>query len=76
MKIAASLFWFVFIAACLGLIPEPFGLSINIAGMLLFIAHLVEFLVFKKVIMKQGDTAPKAFLMTMLFGVLYFRFNR
>jgi len=74
MKIAIVIFWFIFVAACLSLIPEPVGLWINIIGMLLLIAHLIEFIVFNKKVLAKGDTPQKAFLMTMLFGVFYWAF--
>ncbi len=74
MKIVAIIFWVVFIAACLSLVPEPLGLWVNILGVLLLLMHLIEFLVFKNKIIAKGDEPPKAFLMTMLFGVFYFHF--
>lgn len=69
----ALFFWIVFAIAFTGLIPEPAALSLKVIGVLLLLAHAIEFLVFDKKIKAKGDGLLKSFIMTMLYGVFYFK---
>ena len=74
MKILMLAFWAIFLVAVFGLIPDPLGFVLISVGMLIFLAHAIEFLVFKKAISAKGDSGPKSFLMTMVYGIFYFKF--
>ena len=40
-------------------------------GTILLLAHLIEFFVFREKIKAKGDDTAKSFLMTMVFGFIY-----
>ncbi|MGK0373706.1 MAG: hypothetical protein ACJA2E_000173 [Arenicella sp.] len=74
MKIAILIFWLVCAIAAAGLITDPAALWLKIIAVMLLIAHAIEFCLFQNEIKRKGVSGLKAFLMTMLFGLFYFRF--
>lgn len=64
--------------AALGFIPNPAGLVLKTVAVMLLLIHSIEFIVFEKTIkskaMSVGDGPSKSFLMTMLYGLFYFKF--
>jgi len=74
MIFVCGVFWLVFVVACLGFVPEPFGLWINVIGLLTLVVHFSEYFLFNKKVMGKGDSKQKAFLMTMFMGLFYWYF--
>jgi len=74
MKILASIFWLLCLLAVINIIPEPLALWLRIIGALLLLAHVIEFILFRKTINSKGDSPFKSFYMTMLYGVFYFKY--
>jgi len=72
------IFWVLCVIAGLGLIPDPIGLALKTVAVMLLLVHAIEFIVFEKTIknkaISSGDSAVKSFLMTMLYGVFYYKF--
>ncbi len=61
-------FWLAWILSLVSLIPEPYGRFIAWAGGLVFLVHLVEFLIVRSKLTQAGKTG---FVGTMLFGFGY-----
>ncbi len=74
MKKITLLFWLLFIAALTGFVPDSASLWIKIVGVMLLLAHAIEFILFEKTIKAKGDSGIKSFLMTMVYGIFYFKF--
>lgn len=72
MKIITLLFWVAVIAAVLNIIPLPYATWLTITGVVIFLAHVVEYFIFSKKIKAKGDSPIKSFVMTMVFGIFYF----
>jgi uncharacterized protein YhhL (DUF1145 family) len=49
------------------------ALTLHIIGVFLVVAHLIEYLVYKKVIDQKPEGALLAFVMTILYGVFYWK---
>lgn len=73
MKLVTLLFWAAVIAAVLNLILPPYATWLMIVGGVVFLAHVVEYVVFSKKIKDKGDSPINAFIMTMIFGIFYFK---
>ncbi len=71
-------FWVLCVVAALGFIPNPAGLVLKTIAVMLLLIHAIEFIVFEKTIKTKaisvGDSTLKSFLMTMLYGLFYFKF--
>ena len=71
-------FWVLCVVAALGFIPNPTGLVLKTVAVMLLLIHAIEFIVFEKTIKTKaisvGDSTLKSFLMTMLYGLFYFKF--
>jgi uncharacterized protein YhhL (DUF1145 family) len=66
----------VWILIALNLFVEfPVGVerTLNTLGLLLAIAHIFEYVAFRKVIAKRPEPAMKAFILTFLFGLFYWK---
>jgi len=74
MKKISLLFWLLCILAVVGFIPDPTALWLKIIGVMLLLAHAMEFILFEKAIRAKGDNGLKSFFMTMLYGIFYFKF--
>lgn len=72
LKIVALLGWALIIAAFFGLLPADYAKWLTLAGSALLVLHLVEYFLFNKKIRARGDGEIKSFVMTILFGVVYF----
>ncbi|MFT6408953.1 MAG: hypothetical protein ACJAQ6_002375 [Arenicella sp.] len=73
MKNIILVFWLLCLIAFFGLIPEPAALWLKVVALLLLLAHAIEFIVFRKIIKRKGDSGLKSFFMTMLYGLFYFK---
>ena len=73
MKKLFLVFWLLSLMAVIGLIPEPAALWLKIIAVMLLLAHAIEFILFEKTIKRKGDNGFRSFVMTMLYGVLYFK---
>lgn len=67
------LLWLAIIANLIIVLPEQLSLVLNITGVALLVAHLVEFVLFNKLISRLSDSTPVAFVKTMLFGLFYWK---
>lgn len=78
MKEISLVFWVLCVVAALGFIPDPVGLVLKTVAVMLLLIHAIEFIVFEKTIstkaLSVGDSKAKSFLMTMLYGLFYFKF--
>lgn len=74
MRIITLIFWSVCIAAAAGFVPAPAAFFLKIIALMLLLAHAIEFFVFRKIIEAKGDSGLKSFLMTMVYGVFYFKY--
>lgn len=74
LKTVTLLFWLLFAVSLIGLLPAGITYWVKIIGIFLLVAHTLEFVIFNKVIKAKGDSAVKAFFMTLVFGVVYFKF--
>jgi len=74
MKKLMLVFWLLCLMAVIGLIPEPAALWLKIIAAMLLLAHAIEFILFEKAIKRKGDSGFTSFVMTMLYGVFYFKF--
>ena len=71
-KAIVTALWLLIIYNYLQPLAGSSGQLLSWLGPILLLAHLVEYFLFKEKIKAKGDTANKAFLMTMIFGVAYF----
>lgn len=53
--------------------PAGVERTLNTLGLLLAIAHIFEYVAFRKVIAKRPEPAMKAFILTFLFGLFYWK---
>ena len=72
-KIISIIVWLAIIANLLVVFPQGVATTLNILGLALLAAHLGEYILFKKKIDEKPESGPVAFLMTMLFGLLYWK---
>ena len=47
--------------------------TLNLAGMIVLAAHIIEYFAFQKEIATNGDEKGKAALMTLIFGMAYIK---
>lgn len=64
--------WGLIIANLFIPFPATLALAFKILGVLLVVAHVAEYFLFKDKVAAQGDSPAKAFLMTLVFGIAYF----
>lgn len=74
LKNGLLLFWLFCGLAVFNVVSDPASLWLKIIGIMLLLVHAIEFLLFEKRIRLKGDSWAKSFCLTMLFGVLYFKF--
>jgi uncharacterized protein YhhL (DUF1145 family) len=74
MKTVTIIFWLISAVAFTGLIPEPAAFWLKAIAIMLLLIHLIEFFAFQKAIKAKNDSGAKSFFMTMVFGVVYFKF--
>lgn len=74
MKVLSIVFWLVSVVAFVGLIPEPAAFWLKVVAAILLAVHVVEFIVFQKIIKLKNDSGLKSFFMTLLYGVFYFKY--
>ena len=72
LKIIAIALWLLIVYNLFIPFAGTLGQVLFWLGPVLLIAHLVEFFLFKQKIKAQGDSTLMSFVMTMLFGVVYF----
>lgn len=65
--------WALIVANLFVALPALMVTPLKILGLLLAVAHIVEFFIFKKDIDAKGDSAAKSFLMTFIFGAVYIK---
>lgn len=72
IKVIILAVWALVIANLFISLPATLALALKILGVLLLVAHIVEFFIFKEKVEAQGDSPLKSFLMTLVFGIAYF----
>ena len=72
-KLIFSIVWLAVIVNFFYSFPEWLALALNVIGVLLVLTHLTEFFVFRKVIAQQPESFLLKFIMTFLYGVLYWK---
>ena len=65
--------WAVIIANLFIALPDSMVFPLKALGVILVIAHIAEFFIFRKDIKAKGDGALKSFVMTFLFGAAYIK---
>ena len=53
--------------------PASVASGLNTLGIVLLVVHALEYIIFNKKIAEKPESKPVAFVMTMLFGVLYWK---
>lgn len=70
-KLIAIALWLLIIYNYFMPFVGVFGQILAWLGPLLLLAHFAEFFLFRKKIKAKGDSTAESFLMTMVFGVVY-----
>ncbi len=71
IKASLVVIWGLVVANLLFTLPEILVMPLNAIGLLLAVAHVIEYFIFRAAIKAKGDGEPKSFIMTFLFGVAY-----
>ena len=70
-KAIVAILWLIIIANLVVPFAGEYSVYLKWLGVVLLVAHLIEYFVFSAKIKALGDSTAKAFLMTMIFGVAY-----
>ena len=73
VKIILIAIWALILASLVIAFPAPFGEILPKLGMLLIVAHIVEYIVFYKNILAKKDGTFKAIILTLIFGLIYIK---
>lgn len=71
IKASLVVIWVLIAANLLFTLPAILVMPLHAIGLLLAVAHIVEYFIFRAAIKAKGDGEPKSFIMTFLFGVAY-----
>ena len=72
-KLITIFIWLLVIANLFLSFPAWLNFALNGIGIFLIAAHLIEYVVFRETIAKKPEGKLLAFVMTFLFGVLYWK---
>lgn len=73
-KLIILVVWLLIIISLFNILPQTMKITLQYLGVLLLLAHLAEYFMFKKTIRKKPESAFSAFILTMIFGVFYWKF--
>ena len=73
-KLILLLVWLLIIISLFNVIPHTMRTTLQYLGVLLLLAHLAEYFMFKKTISKKPESPFSAFILTMIFGLFYWKF--
>lgn len=73
MKTILAALWLLILANFLVPFTGEYLPWLNRLGIVLLVAHTIEYFVFAKQIKAKGDGTAKSLLMTLLFGLAYIR---
>lgn len=73
IKIIICAIWLLIVANLFLPFAGEYHGWLNWLGVILIVAHLIEYLVFAEQIKAKGDGTVQSFVMTMLFGVAYIK---
>ena len=65
--------WVMVVINLFGVFPSGLEVTLNVIGVFLVVAHLGEYIFFRKTIAKREEGTLLAFAMTFFFGVLYWK---
>jgi len=74
-KILTLLVWLLILLSLTTIFPVAYRMPLQYLGLFLLGAHFVEYLLFKEKIAKKPEGPLLAFVMTMLFGVFYWKYG-
>jgi uncharacterized protein YhhL (DUF1145 family) len=73
IRIILLLVWALIVVNLLVALPAILVAPLKILGVLLVVAHIAEFFIFKKDITEKNDGPFKSFFMTLVFGAVYIK---
>lgn len=73
IKIILLIVWALIVANLFVALPGILVTPLKILGVLLVVAHIAEYFIFKKAIDAKRDGLVKSFLMTFVFGAVYIK---
>jgi len=74
-KILILIVWLLIILSLTTILPDAYRLPLQYLGLLLLGAHFLEYTLFKSRIEKKPETPLVAFILTMVFGVFYWKYE-
>lgn len=66
--------WLLIIISLFNVFPASLTTVLQYLGIILLITHLIEYLAFRKIISRKPEQPLLAFIMTMIFGVFYWKY--
>ena len=73
-KMVTIIIWVLVVTNLFVVFPSWLATTLYAMGLFLVVAHLGEYVVFRKAIDKKPEGKVQAFLMTLIFGLLYWKF--
>ena len=65
--------WLLIIASQFADFPGWISLTLNLIGFICIVLHLAQFFVLRELIDSRGDGKVRSFIMTLLFGFMYWK---
>ncbi|MBE9548621.1 MAG: DUF1145 domain-containing protein [Proteobacteria bacterium] len=73
-KILTLATWLLIIISLFNVLPASLTTGLQYLGIFLLIAHLAEYIIFRKTIARKPEQPLLAFLLTIIFGVFYWKY--
>lgn len=73
LKTVVTLFWLAVLANQIVVFPFSVSLFLKVTAIIIILCHLVEYWLYRKIIIQKPQGRAMAFLLTLLYGVIYIK---